>query len=114
MNQSNYQPPSQPPSPSTQSGASSLAILSLVLGVASWVVLPLFGAIMAVVTGKMELSNIAAGRSSADGKTFATLGFWLGAIQTALWAFSCIVSAVLLVAYFVFGVAIFGFMAAAQ
>jgi len=111
MNQSNYQPPSSPPPSSQNQGASTLAVMSLIAGIAGWVFIPLIGSIAAMIMAKMEFANIKAGTSSPAGQGLATAGFWLGAIQLGLWALSCIATAVLVIAYFVFGVAIFGIAA---
>lgn len=118
MSQPNYQPPSSPPpshGPGQGQGASTLAIMSLVAGIAGWVFIPLLGSIAAMVMAKMELSNIQDGKSSPAGQGLATAGYWLGAIQVGLWVLSCIGTAIMtivvLVAYFAFGVALFGISA---
>ncbi|HQY20972.1 MAG TPA: hypothetical protein PLX80_09040 [Ignavibacteria bacterium] len=44
----------------------------------------LFAAIPAWIMGKKEINEINAGRSPEAGKTFATIGMWLGIINVIL------------------------------
>ncbi len=74
-----YPPPYQPV-PET----CSLATISLVAGIASWVILPGIGAIVAVITGHMAKNRIrdSMGRLTGDG--LATAGLVLGYVQIGL------------------------------
>jgi len=72
---------SQPP---VYQQTSSLAVISLISGIASFFILPLLGAIAAIITGNMAKKEIrqAAGRLSGEG--MATAGLILGWINIAL------------------------------
>jgi hypothetical protein len=79
-------------SPSSQSqravetvpGTSGLAVISLILGVLSWIGIPLLGGIAAVITGHVARNDIrkAAGRVGGDGMALA--GIVLGYANIAL------------------------------
>jgi hypothetical protein len=70
---------SPPPSNST------MAIVSLVTGILAWVgILPLIGAIAAVITGHMAKSEIRKSMGTLGGEGMATAGLVLGYIQLAL------------------------------
>ena len=60
---------------------STLAIVSLVLGIVGWVILPIVGAIGAIITGHLAKKEIreSAGRLIGDG--LATAGLVLGYLQ---------------------------------
>lgn len=75
-------PPAYPPVPAAQT--STMATVSLVTGIASWVIVPLIGAIVAVITGHMAKKEIreSGGRLTGDG--LATAGLVLGYIQIGL------------------------------
>lgn len=68
------------PAPQT----STMAMVSLITGIASWVVLPLIGAVIAVVTGHLGRKEIreSGGRLTGDG--LATAGLVLGYLQIGL------------------------------
>lgn len=63
---------------------SNLAIISLVSGIISWVLVPLIGAIVAVITGHMARREIreSGGRLSGDG--LALIGLVLGYANLAI------------------------------
>jgi hypothetical protein len=63
---------------------STLAIVSLIAGIASWVLIPFIGAVVAVITGHMAKKEIrqSGGRLTGDG--MATAGLILGYIQLGL------------------------------
>ena len=66
---------------------STLAIVSLISGIASWLPLPLLGAIVAVVCGHLargEIRRAPAGTIEGDGMAIA--GLILGYAHLALWA----------------------------
>jgi hypothetical protein len=85
---SNYPEYPQVP-PAMLSQTSTLATISLVAGIASWVIAPLIGAIVAVITGHMAKSEIrnSDGRLTGDG--MATAGLILGYIQIGLTVVGC-------------------------
>ncbi len=64
--------------------ASSLAIVSLVSGVACWFVLPLIGAIIAVITGHMAKKEIRESAGRLSGVEMANAGLTLGYVHLAL------------------------------
>lgn len=80
----NPPPPPPPPNPVNTGGASSNAIIALVLGILSYIACGIFAAIPAWIIGKKEISEINAGRSPEAGKTIATIGMWLGIINVIL------------------------------
>ena len=63
---------------------SSLAIVSLVSGIASWFVLPVLGALIAVITGHMAKKEIRASEGHLSGVEMANAGLALGYIHLAL------------------------------
>jgi len=77
-------PPYPPAYPPLVPQTSTMAIVSLVSGIASWLVLPLIGAVVAVITGHMARSEIreSGGRLTGDG--LATAGLVLGYLQIGL------------------------------
>ena len=60
------------------------AIASLVLGILSFFGFSILTAIPAWIFGNSELKAIAEGRSPAGGRTMASIGMWLGIINTGL------------------------------
>lgn len=79
QNPGSYQPPA-----AYQSGFipnSTLAIVSVVSGVLSWVLLPLVGAIVAVITGHMARNEIRNANGRLAGGGLATIGLILGYTQ---------------------------------
>jgi hypothetical protein len=62
----------------------SLAIASMVLGFSSYFVLPIVGAIAAVVTGHMAKQEIKANPYRYSGEGFATAGLIMGYAHLAL------------------------------
>ena len=62
---------------------STLAIVSLVSGIVSWVLLPLIGSIIAVITGHMAKREIRESLGKLSGDGLATAGLVLGYIQLA-------------------------------
>jgi hypothetical protein len=75
-----YQNYSYDPAPQN----STMALVSLIAGIASWVIFPFIGAVVAVITGHMAKKEIreSAGRLTGDG--LATVGLVLGYAQLAL------------------------------
>ncbi len=101
----NAPPPPPPPPPSygqgqqpggMQGGASSNAIIALVLGILSYVTCGIFAAIPAWIVGKKELAEIDAGRSPENGRTLAKIGMWLGIINVILSILGLIIFMILL------------------
>ena len=84
--------------------ASSLSIVSLVSGIACWFVLPLIGAIIAVITGHMAKKEIRESGGRLSGVEMANAGLVLGYVHLALSALA--VCCVVVICMAVFGLAI--------
>ncbi len=89
MNQS--YPPLQP-----VARTSTLATISLISGILSWVLLPLIAAIIAIITGHMAKNEIKQGNGMITGNGMATAGLVLGYIQLGIGVCVCLVVAVML------------------
>ncbi len=63
---------------------STLATISLIAGIVSWVIVPLVGAVVAVITGHMAKSEIRNSNGRLTGDGMATAGLILGYIQIGL------------------------------
>jgi hypothetical protein len=61
-----------------------MAIISLISGIAAWFMIPLIGAIVAIITGHVAKREIRESGGRTDGETYATLGLWLGYAQMVL------------------------------
>ena len=80
-------PPAQPypqaaPAPPVAQSTNTLAIVSLATGIASWFLLPVVGAVIAVVTGHMAKREIR--RTGEQGSGLATIGLILGYVHLAV------------------------------
>ena len=62
---------------------SAMAVVSLVFGIASWCVLPLVGAIVAVVCGHVGRGEIRRSQGRIEGDGMAVVGLVLGYVQLA-------------------------------
>jgi hypothetical protein len=90
MTQDSTQSPFSPSSLPVQT--SSLAIVSLVSGIASWFVLPVLGAFVAVITGHMAKKEIRDSAGRLTGVEMANAGLVLGYVHLALSAIAvCII-----------------------
>lgn len=80
----NDSPSKQPLAAPQWAQNSTLAIVSTIAGILSWVGFPIVGALVAVITGHMARKEIdsSAGRLTGDG--FAVVGLILGYAQLAL------------------------------
>ena len=63
---------------------STLAIISLVLGILGWVMLPLLASIGAIITGHMARAEIRRSQGQISGDGLAIGGLVLGYLQIAL------------------------------
>lgn len=70
--------------PSSQRTTSALAVVSLVSGIVSWLLLPLLGALVAIITGHLARSEIRASQGGLDGDGLAIAGLILGYLQIVL------------------------------
>jgi hypothetical protein len=71
--------PATPPRPTN-----TLAIVSLASGIATWILLPIIGAIVAIVTGHMARREIRADPTRWSGEGMALAGLILGYAQIVL------------------------------
>ncbi|MGB9773539.1 MAG: DUF4190 domain-containing protein [Bacteroidota bacterium] len=85
--------------------ASGRAVAALVLGIVSLVFVGFVAGIPAMILGKIEKDEIAAGRSPISGESLARIGFWLGFAGT-VWSGLVLVT-MILVLLGVLGVASF-------
>ncbi len=83
MNQQNP-PYVQVPVPTVMPHNSTMAIVSLVAGIAGWTILPFLGAIAAIITGHMAKSEIKKSMGMITGNGMATAGLVLGYLNIAL------------------------------
>ena len=79
----------------------STATVSLIFGILSWIVLPIVGAIVAIIAGHMARGEIRRSNGTLDGDGLATIGIVLGWAHLAF-----IVIAVLMFVLFFGGLAI--------
>jgi hypothetical protein len=95
----NYSPPrSEGPPPIPARPNSTMAIVSLVTGILAWVgILPLIGAIVAVITGHLAKNEIRGSMGELAGEGMATAGLVLGYIQLAI-ALLCLCGFLILMA----------------
>ena len=74
--------PSAPAQPASQT--STLAVVSLVTGILGWLILPLIGSLIAIITGHMAKSKIRESMGQLTGDGLATAGLVLGYLQIVL------------------------------
>jgi hypothetical protein len=82
--------------PAMLAQTSTLATVSLVAGIASWVILPFIGAVVAVITGHMAKNEIRSSSGRLTGDGMATAGLVLGYIQIGLTVVACCCAAALI------------------
>ena len=90
-----YNPPT-PPSGNQGGSASSNAIISLVLGILSYIMCPVILGIAAWIMGNNELKAIDSGRSPEAGRMLANIGKWLGIVNIILTVIGVIVFIILM------------------
>jgi hypothetical protein len=78
-----YQDQGPSPAPVYQQN-SSLAVISLISGIASYFIVPLLGAIAAVITGSMAKKEIRQSAGRLTGEGMATWGMILGWVNIGL------------------------------
>ena len=74
----------------TPAPTSSLSITSLIMGIVGWVLIPIVGAIIAVITGHMAKKEIRESRGLLGGDGLATAGLVLGYSNLALGTCGCL------------------------
>jgi len=90
--------------PAVSRTTNTLAVLSLIFGIASWTVFPVVGAVLAIVLGHLARKEIRlAPPSAVEGDSMAVIGLVLGYLQFAL----LIVSMLAIFALTALGVGIF-------
>lgn len=60
------------------------ATVSLIFGILSWCLLPIIGAIVAIITGHMARGEIKRSNGTLDGDGLATIGLVLGWVHLAV------------------------------
>ncbi|HAF47970.1 MAG TPA: hypothetical protein DCL08_01860 [Anaerolineaceae bacterium] len=81
MSQQNYR---QTPPPGYGQQTSSLAVISLISGIASYFIIPLIGAIAAIITGNIAMKEIRESAGQYTGESMARWGMILGWINIGL------------------------------
>ncbi|MGH7919426.1 MAG: DUF4190 domain-containing protein [Candidatus Dormibacteraceae bacterium] len=103
-----FQPLTSPPAPAPYSGpnyappatmypagTNGMAVASLVFGIASWIVIPLIGSVLAVILGHVARGQIR--RTGEQGAMLATIGLVLGYINIALSVLGAVVFVIVLI-----------------
>lgn len=84
---------------------STLAIVSLVTGILSWFLLPIIGAVIAVITGHMARNEIRRSNGMLAGDGMAVAGLILGYLHLALVLIGiCVVGLLILLGFGIFGI----------
>lgn len=83
--------------PPVAAQTSTMAIVSLIAGILSWFMLPVVGAVVAVITGNMAKKEIRASGGLLTGDGLATAGLVLGWIQLGLTLVGVCVAVIFLV-----------------
>ncbi len=73
----------------------SMAIISLVAGIVSWILLPLLGAIVAIITGHMARNEIMRSRGTQSGEGLAVAGLILGYVNIVVMCLAVLIPAIL-------------------
>jgi hypothetical protein len=72
------------PAPMPVTKTSTMAIVSLIAGIAGWSLVPFLGSIVAIITGHMAQSEIKKSAGTVTGKGMAVAGLILGYLMVAL------------------------------
>ena len=88
-------PPPVPPAATTRP-TSTLAVISLVAGIVSWLLLPFVAGLAAITCGHMARSEIRRSNGALDGDGLAIAGLALGWINVVL----CVLTVVAVVLFF--------------
>jgi Domain of unknown function (DUF4190) len=89
-------PPAPPVSPATSRPTSSLAVISLVAGIVSWLLLPFVAGLAAIICGHMARSEIRSSNGTLEGDGLAIAGLVLGWINVVL----CVLTVAAIVLFF--------------
>lgn len=79
-----YQPYQSPPPYYPPAQTSGMATASLIFGIASWILLPLLGSIIAIICGHAAKNEIRSSGGRLTGDGMATAGLILGYVQIGL------------------------------
>ena len=79
-----------PPPNGTPAPTSTLSLTSLIMGIIGWVILPIVGAIIAVITGHLARKEIRESNGLLGGEGMATAGLVLGYSNIALGICGCL------------------------
>ncbi len=74
----------QPVSTSASTNTSTLAIVSLIFGILTWVAIPLVGALVAIICGRLAIREINASQGRVIGANYAKAGMLLSRIQVVV------------------------------
>jgi len=77
-------PPLPSPSMTASAGTSTLAVVSLVAGITSWLLLPFVAGLVAIVCGHMARGEIARSGGRLEGDGLAVAGLVLGWINVVM------------------------------
>ena len=83
-------PNPSPPLNETPAPTSSLSLTSMIMGIVGWVLLPIVGGIIAVITGHMAKKEIRESNGLLGGDGMATAGLVLGYSNLALALCGCL------------------------
>ncbi len=72
------------PNPVPATRTSTMALVSLISGIAGWTVLPFLGSIVAIITGHIAQGEIKKGGNMVTGKGMAVAGLIMGYLSIAL------------------------------
>ena len=95
-------PPLPGPAPAASPATSTLAVVSLVAGIASWILMPFIAGLAAIICGHMARTEIRRAGGALEGDGLAVAGLVLGWINVIL----CVLG-VLAVVLFFGGLAVF-------
>ena len=79
---------------------SNLAIVSLIFGILAWMMIPLIGSLVAIITGHMARQEIRRSQGAVSGDSMAIAGLVLGYVQLAITALMFCVFIALFLNYF--------------
>ena len=75
----------------TPAPSSTLSVASLMMGIIGWILLPVVGGIIAIITGHLARKEIRQSEGLLGGNNLATAGLVLGYSNVALWLCGCLV-----------------------
>lgn len=88
------EPPKNPYLEATQK-TSPLAILALIAAIISWLLLPLFAAVAAVILAKSARAQITSDSVNLKGEGIAIAAYWIAMVQLLIIAFAVVLGLIL-------------------